>query len=232
MSQTSIDALKENVDALAQTVGGDVKNIDTRLSSLEENGVPPQISQRVEALEASQTAQDTEIQDAADAAATAQSTAEAAKSAVNPVGTVIAFAANSAPSGYLLCNGAAVSRTTYAALFATIGTLYGAGNGSTTFNLPNLTNRFIQGSGTAGTEKAAGLPNITGDTPLFTIPGAMTYAGAFSASGNNGRGYLSSTNTGGTTNGVKLDASASNPIYGASETVQPPALTMRYYIKY
>lgn len=56
-----------------------------------------------------------------------------------PAGTVIAFAANANPSGYILCNGAAVSRTTYAALFEVIGTTYGAGDGSTTFNLPNLT---------------------------------------------------------------------------------------------
>ena len=76
-----------------------------------------------------------------------------------PAGTVIAFAANKAPDGYLLCNGAAVSRTTYATLFSAISTTYGAGNGSSTFALPNLTDKFIQGSGTAGTSKAAGLPD-------------------------------------------------------------------------
>ena len=55
-------------------------------------------------------------------------------------GTVIAFAGNSVPSGYIPCNGAAVSRTTYAALFKAIGTTYGAGDGSTTFTLPNAPN--------------------------------------------------------------------------------------------
>ncbi|MBN2829168.1 MAG: tail fiber protein [Candidatus Cloacimonetes bacterium] len=55
-----------------------------------------------------------------------------------PAGVVQQYAGNSAPTGYLLCNGAAVSRTTYATLFAAIGTTYGSGNGSTTFNLPNL----------------------------------------------------------------------------------------------
>jgi microcystin-dependent protein len=55
------------------------------------------------------------------------------------------------PSGRLLCNGAAVSRTTYAALFAVIGILYGPGDGSTTFNLPNYQGRFLVGAGSNGT---------------------------------------------------------------------------------
>lgn len=62
-----------------------------------------------------------------------------------PVGSVFHLAASSVPPGYLECNGAQVSRTTYAALFATIGTTYGAGNGSTTFNLPDLRGEFIRG---------------------------------------------------------------------------------------
>jgi phage-related tail fiber protein len=60
-------------------------------------------------------------------------------------GTVIYFAANAAPSGYLAANGAAVSRTTYAALFAAIGTAFGAGDGATTFNLPDGRGEFIRG---------------------------------------------------------------------------------------
>jgi phage-related tail fiber protein len=55
------------------------------------------------------------------------------------------FARNTAPSGWLKANGAAVSRTTYAALFAAIGTTFGAGDGSTTFNLPDLRAEFIRG---------------------------------------------------------------------------------------
>ena len=60
-------------------------------------------------------------------------------------GEVKWFAMNSAPSGFLKANGAAVSRTTYANLFAAIGTLYGAGNGTTTFNLPDLRGEFVRG---------------------------------------------------------------------------------------
>lgn len=62
-----------------------------------------------------------------------------------PSGAVSMFAANAAPSGWLECNGAAVSRTTYAALFTAIGTTWGVGNGSTTFNLPDLRGEFARG---------------------------------------------------------------------------------------
>jgi microcystin-dependent protein len=61
------------------------------------------------------------------------------------------FAGTSDPTGWLLCDGTAVSRTTYAALYATIGTTFGAGNGSTTFNLPNLTSKFPRGAVTPST---------------------------------------------------------------------------------
>ncbi|MBI5219740.1 MAG: tail fiber protein [Bacteroidia bacterium] len=63
------------------------------------------------------------------------------------------FAGTTAPTGYLLCDGSAVSRTTYAALFAAMGTAYGSGDGSTTYNLPDLRGRFLRGvDGTAGSD--------------------------------------------------------------------------------
>ena len=63
------------------------------------------------------------------------------KNAVNtntPVGSISLFAGTTAPTGWLICDGSAVSRTTYANLFSVIGTTYGTGDGSTTFNIPNL----------------------------------------------------------------------------------------------
>ena len=145
-----------------------------------------------------------------------------------PVGTVLPFAGSSTPSGYVLCNGAAVSRTTYAALFAVIGTMYGAGNGSTTFNLPNYTDKFLQGHTTAGTVRSAGLPNITGRFVQGNWDNNYTQ-GAFYQTGEMGgpcahksdNRYLG-----------YFDASRSNSIYGNSTTVQPPAVTVRYCIKY
>ena len=62
-----------------------------------------------------------------------------------PSGSVFCMAVATVPSGYLECNGAAVSRSTYAVLFAVIGTAYGTGNGSSTFNLPDLRGEFVRG---------------------------------------------------------------------------------------
>lgn len=64
-----------------------------------------------------------------------------------PTGAVMPFAMNSAPTGWLAADGTAVSRTTYAALWTALGTTYGTGNGSTTFNLPDLRGIFVRGSG-------------------------------------------------------------------------------------
>jgi hypothetical protein len=76
----------------------------------------------------------------------------------SPVGEVITFAGATAPSGYLMCDGSAVSRATYADLFAVIGTTYGTGNGTTTFNLPDLRGEFIRGlDGGRGIDTGRGL---------------------------------------------------------------------------
>lgn len=66
---------------------------------------------------------------------------------LTPSGVVLPFAGTSAPSGWLLCDGSAISRTTYANLFAVLGTTYGLGDGSTTFNLPNTQGVFLRGAG-------------------------------------------------------------------------------------
>ena len=90
-----------------------------------------------------------------------------------PVGTV-AYA-HEVPTGWLQCNGAAVSRTTYARLFKKIGTKYGAGDGSTTFNLPDLQHRVLEGTNTpseVAQKVEAGLPDITGN--LTDVAGGAT----------------------------------------------------------
>ena len=153
------------------------------------------------------------------------------------VGTVIPYAGTSLPTGYLPCNGAAISRETYASLFAVIGETYGSGDGSTTFNLPNLTDKFIQGSDTAGTVKSAGLPNISGNFEVL-FHGHATWAegeasDAFKVTKGKSSKEISFHDLGSTQGvGFNFNASNSNSIYGASSTVQPPALTMRYIIKY
>lgn len=73
--------------------------------------------------------------------------ATALSSPALPAGATIPYAGTSAPAGWLLCDGAAVSRTTYATLFAVIGTIWGPGDGATTFNLPNMNGRTAIGTG-------------------------------------------------------------------------------------
>lgn len=84
------------------------------------------------------------VQVAQNLVVTGSVTASSVSGAV-PAGTVIHVAMNAAPSGYLKANGQAVSRSVYAALFAAIGTTYGAGNGTTTFNVPDLRGEFLRG---------------------------------------------------------------------------------------
>lgn len=98
----------------------------------------------------------TEVQSALsdmDAAVTAQSV---------PAGTIFDTARASAPTGYLLCYGQAVSRTTYSALFTAIGTVYGAGDGSTTFNIPDCRGRVTAGRDDMGGTSANRLTGQTG----------------------------------------------------------------------
>lgn len=94
-----------------------------------------------------------------------QSTAPAASAAV-PTGSMMPYAGATAPTGYLLCDASAVSRATYADLFAVLSTTYGIGNGSTTFNLPDMRGRIPMGAGT-GTglnSSGTGLPSGTAQT--------------------------------------------------------------------
>lgn len=80
-----------------------------------------------------------------DGAVTSAKLSSNLQNAVIPSGSIFPFAGTSAPSGYLICDGSPVSRTTYADLFTVCGTTYGAGDGSTTFNLPNLKGRMPVG---------------------------------------------------------------------------------------
>jgi microcystin-dependent protein len=95
-----------------------------------------------------------------------------------PIGVVNPFAGATAPSGWLLCFGQTVSRTQYSGLFLTIGTTYGAGDGSTTFALPDLRGRTIAGEddmgGTAANRLTSGGSGITGTT-LGATGGAETH---------------------------------------------------------
>ena len=148
-----------------------------------------------------------------------------------PTGMISAF--HTVPEGWLQCNGAAVSRTTYAALFAVIGTKYGSGDGSTTFNLPNLHHKFIEGTNTqseVGQSVSAGLPNISGTLYLDDLDSLRkpTLSGAFYDTGKR------TTDPAGNYEGgcvAGLSATRSSSVYGKSQTVQPASLRLIPCIK-
>ena len=162
-----------------------------------------------------------------------------------PTGTIFIYGGSVAPDGWLVCDGSAISRSTYAELFGVIGTSYGVGDGSTTFNIPDMRDRFVQGASTSnpiGTKLEAGLPNITGQLNASRSWTANKDEGSGSFNwGANSAIYGSNVGSkygciawGGGTGytSVNIDASKSNSIYGSSDTVQPPAVCMNYIIKY
>jgi microcystin-dependent protein len=102
-----------------------------------------------------------------------------------PSGMMLAYAGASAPSGWLMCDGSAVSRTTYSALFAVVGTAYGAGDGSTTFNLPDTRGRFVVGLGTHADVDSRS--DNDGESTVSTR--RPQHAHGFSLSGGSGGGH-------------------------------------------
>lgn len=157
-----------------------------------------------------------------------------------PVGTIITYLGNNPPNGFLASNGAEVNRTTYANLFSVIGITYGSGDGSTTFNLPNLNNgSFLEGSDIVGTVKSAGLPNITGTANLaINVSGTKASVLRSATDALQAVTKIKTMNPGGSaTNYVAyetlgLNLSKGNSIYGNSNTVQPKSITVKFCIKY
>ena len=155
-----------------------------------------------------------------------------------PTGVVLPFGGSTVPNGWLLANGAAVSRSGKARLFSVYGTTFGAGDGSTTFNLPDLRDRYIIGADTnaLGTKIAEQLPNIKGGAESNVYGhllagsgstqqrGAITYIEKISASGNVGTSTSNITS-------FTLNAHNSNSVYTDSGKVYPASLALNYIIK-
>jgi microcystin-dependent protein len=98
------------------------------------------------------------------------------------VGMVAPFAAVDPPAGWLACDGAMISRTDYANLFARIGTVFGAGNGATTFRLPDMRGEFIRGwDGGSGVDPARAFGSAQGDA-IRNLIGQVTFLGALGSS--------------------------------------------------
>ena len=129
---------------------------------------------------------------------TTQLATTAFATAISPSGLILMWPTATVPSGFLLCAGAAVSRTTYAALFAVVGVVFGIGDGSTTFNLPDYRDRSPVGAGTTyaaattgGSKDAVVVSHThTGTTAAASLTGSLaqggnpTVSGVFSAGGS------------------------------------------------
>jgi microcystin-dependent protein len=134
----------------------------------------------------------------------------AGTTAALPTGSIQGFAGTSAPSGWLICDGTAISRTTYSVLWGVIGTTYGAGDGSTTFNLPDLRGRVPVGYSSGGAAEVNTLGNNDGVAAnLRTISHHhtwTTHGGGGSVYTTGGAGWNTSANTSGDTNNTDKPA--------------------------
>jgi microcystin-dependent protein len=170
-------------------------------------------------------------------------------SATIPAGTISMFAGSSAPTGYILCDGSAVSRTTYAALFALIGTTYGSGDGSTTFNVPDMRGVFVRGVGSqtissvtySGGSLGAKQSDLiqghkhqivdNGHTHLFAGTSGGSAGGAFNA-------FTTATHTNPTDNattGITVENPSTDGTNGTPRTgaeTRPANISLNYIIKW
>ena len=160
-----------------------------------------------------------------------------------PTGAVLPFAGSAAPTGYLACDGSLVSRTTYADLFAAIGTTFGAGDGSTTFAVPDLRGKFPQGADGTDARGATGgskTPTITdaGHAHGVTEPvGGHTHTAGVSSNnvqrqaaavGNNTAASGATVTVNGATSGVTVDSGTASI---STADGRPPFLAVGFIIK-
>jgi len=160
-------------------------------------------------------------------------------------GLIIPWSSGSIPSGFLECDGTAVSRTTYSALFSVVGTNYGAGDGSTTFNVPDLQDKIcvhtsptkVQFS-TGGADTSAGTGNITGASAgntTIAVPtlAAHTHPVASDSAGSTGGGSTGRGSTTGAAGGSGAHGHAAPTVNftGSEDSVLQPYMVMVYIIK-
>lgn len=135
---------------------------------------------------------------------------DAPGSSALPIGAITMWATGTAPSGWALCDGSAVSRVVFASLFSVIGTLYGAGNGTTTFNLPNFAGRLARG--------------VNGTYPLASTGGADTQSmsGSTTITASNLPPHRHAQVRGG---GINIISSGSTAVQGTSDNTSSDGLT-------
>lgn len=155
---------------------------------------------------------------------------------VVPIGSVIFYLGTTIPDGYLLCNGASLSRTEYPELFEVLGTKCGSVD-SAHFTLPDTHHRFLEGTTTLseiGSYIAAGLPNNTGDQGLRYGANLGNGSGVFDCSPDPQQTEvrIQSQTIVQPWQILSFDLSRGNSIFGASRTVQPAGLYGQYLIRY
>lgn len=150
----------------------------------------------------------------------------ATKDSFVPPGAVMAFAGSAVPSGWLYCNGQSVNRTTYAVLFAIISTTYGVGDGSTTFNLPDLRGAFIRGHDNGrGLDPSRTFGSYQDDSiesHTHTVAAGQA-SGTSSGCGLTGGGFQKA--------GDNTCAAVTTGAAGGTET-RPKNYALNYFIKY
>lgn len=148
-------------------------------------------------------------------------------SSLVPAGTILSSGRTTAPNGYLLCDGSAVSRTTYSTLYSAIGTQWGAGDGSTTFNVPSLANMFLRGSGTS----AVGVSEADSVGPLSIFdPGhyhAIGYSQGILAAGGNATQFVAANSV----SNIAYSAKTGISITGTSTETRPKNRRVLFIIK-
>lgn len=153
------------------------------------------------------------------------------------VGDIKASVRVSNHGSWILCNGQAISRTTYAKLFAILGTNFGSGNGTTTFNVPDYRGKFLRGLGGNSAAnmmitQGEGLPNISGRVGIWRSNSLRGYPdGAFYSQMVSGDSAEGSGNNATTPVRVYFNASRSSSIYGASSHVTPINQAVNYFIR-
>jgi len=230
-------------DALA--VGNPLKIVKGTEIDTEFNNIATAVTTKADLLSPVFTGTPTAPTAATGTSTTQLATTAFATAAISPfTGAMLMWPTATAPSGFLLCNGQTVSRSTYAALFTILGVVFGSGDGSTTFTLPDYRNKTVLGAGdlyaaaaTGGSKDAVVVSHTHTATSTVTDPGHFHTTNYFTAGGSTANGLFSNANTSSALNTntavTGITVATTNASAGTSGTNAnlPPYLGVYFIIK-